>query len=64
MLALLAMGMAATSSRTGLLQLVFIGLWMLLHRAAPKGREALALTAFVLGVYALASWVLPGLLQH
>ena len=64
MLALLAMGMAATASRTGLLQLVFIGLWMLLQGAAPRGREALALTAFLLGVYALASWVLPGLLQH
>jgi hypothetical protein len=64
MLALLAMGMAATASRTGLLQLVFIGLWMVLHRSAPKGREALALTAFVLGVYALASWILPGLLQQ
>jgi hypothetical protein len=64
MLALLAMGMAATASRTGLLQLIFIGLWMLLHRAAPRGREALALTAFLLGMYALASWVLPVLLQQ
>lgn len=64
MLALLAMGMAATASRTGLLQLVFIGLWMLLHRAAPKGREALLLTALTLGLYALASWLLPQLLQH
>lgn len=63
MLALLAMGMAATASRTGLLQLVFIGLWMLLHRSTPKGREALALTALVLGVYVLASWLLPELLQ-
>lgn len=64
MLALLAMGMAATASRTGLLQLVFIAVWMLLHRAAPKGREALVLTASALGVYALASWLLPGLLLH
>jgi hypothetical protein len=64
MLALLAMGMAATASRTGLLQMVFIGLWMLLHRAAPKGREALLFTGFALGVYALASWLLPQLLQH
>jgi hypothetical protein len=64
MLALLAMGMAATASRTGLLQLVFIGLWMLLHRAAPKGREALLLTALTLGFYALASWLLPQLLQQ
>jgi O-antigen ligase len=64
MLALLAIGMAATASRTGLLQLVFIGLWMLLHRAAPKGREALLLTGVALGVYALASWLLPELLRH
>lgn len=64
MLALLAMGMAATASRTGLLQLLFIAVWMLLHRAAPKGREALLLSAFVLGVYALASWLLPALLQQ
>lgn len=64
MLALLAMGLAATASRTGLLQLVFIAVWMLLHRAAPKGREALVLTALTLGVYALASWLLPQLLQH
>jgi hypothetical protein len=64
MLALLAMGMAATASRTGLLQMLFIAVWMLLHRAAPKGREALVLTGLVLGVYALASWLLPGLLQH
>lgn len=64
MLALLALGMAATASRTGLLQMVFIAWWMLLHRAAPKGREALVLTGLVLGVYALASWLLPELLQH
>jgi hypothetical protein len=64
MLALLAIGMAATASRTGLLQLVFIGLWMLLQRAAPKGREALLLTALTLGFYALASWLLPQLLQQ
>jgi O-antigen ligase len=64
MLALLAIGMAATASRTGLLQLVFIGLWMLLHRAAPKGREALLLTALTLGFYALVSWLLPQLLQQ
>ena len=64
MLALLAIGMAATASRTGLRQLVFIGLWMLLHRAAPKGREALLLTGVALGVYALASWLLPELLRH
>jgi len=64
MLALLAMGLAATASRTGLLQLLFIAVWMLLHRAAPKGREALALTGLLLGVYALASWLLPALLQQ
>jgi O-antigen ligase len=64
MLALLALGMAATASRTGLLQMVFIACWMLLHRSGPKGREALVLTGLVLGVYALASWFLPGLLQH
>ncbi len=64
MLALLAMGMAATASRTGLLQLVFIGWWLLLHRLALKGREAMALTGFVLVVYALSSWLLPGLLQQ
>jgi O-antigen ligase len=64
MLALLVMGLAATASRTGLLQLVFIAVWMLLHRAAPKGREALVLTGVVLGVYALASWLLPELLRH
>ena len=64
MLALLAMGMAATASRTGLLQLLFIAVWMLLHRAAPKGREALVLTGLVLGVYALASRLLPELLLH
>ena len=64
MMALLATGMAATASRTGLLQLLFIAVWMLLHRAAPKGREALALTGLLLGVYALASWLLPALLQQ
>lgn len=64
MLALLAMGMAATASRTGLLQLVFIGLWMVLHRSAPKGREALVLTAFMWGMYALGSWFLPALLEQ
>ena len=64
MLALLAMGMAATASRTGLLQLVFIGLWVLLHRLALKGREAMALIGFVLVVYGLSSWLLPGLLQQ
>jgi hypothetical protein len=64
MLALLAIGMAATASRTGLLQVLFIGLWMVLHRASPKGREALWISAFMLGVYALASWLLPGLLHQ
>jgi O-antigen ligase len=64
MLALLAIGMAATASRTGLLQLVFVGLWMLLHRAAPQGREALWLSGFLLCMYALASWLLPQLLQQ
>jgi hypothetical protein len=64
MLVLLAMGMAATASRTGLLQMVFIAFLMLLHRAATKGREAVVLAGLVLGVYALASWLLPGLLQH
>jgi hypothetical protein len=47
-----------------LLQLLFIVVWMLLHRAAPKGREALVLTGLMLGLYALASWLLPGLLEH
>lgn len=62
MQAVLAIGLAATASRTGLLQLLFVGLWMVWHRQAPHGRQALHIGAFMVLVYGLASWVLPALL--
>lgn len=64
MQACLAMGLAATGSRTGLLQILFVVLWMLWHRQAPEGRQALRLSVFTLAIYSAASWVLPWLLQQ
>lgn len=63
MLALLAVGLAATASRTGLLQILLIAAWLVWHRSASKGREAFHLSGFLLAVYALAAWLLPWLLQ-
>lgn len=59
MLAVLATGMAATASRTGLLQILLICVVLVLHRRAPKGRQMLALGVVSLAFYALASLVLP-----
>lgn len=64
MLALLSTGLAATASRTGLLQILFFGVWCLIHQRAHRARQALWLAAFSLGIYLLASLILPWLLQH
>lgn len=61
---LLAVGLAATASRTGLLQLLFICVWLVLHRRGPQGRQALGIGMAALGVYAIASWALPWALAH
>lgn len=63
MQALLATGLAATASRTGLLQILFIVVGLALHRQAPKGRQMLALGVASLFFYAVASLVLPWVLQ-
>ncbi|MDP2769193.1 MAG: Wzy polymerase domain-containing protein [Giesbergeria sp.] len=60
-LALLAMGSAATASRTGLAQwsviLVLLALWR-----ASVGRIALGLALVGLAIYAVSAWLLPDLL--
>lgn len=64
MTAVLCTALAATSSRTGLLQLVGITLWMALQWRQARMRQLLRLCVFALGVYTLAAWVLPWSLQH
>ena len=60
---LLALGNAASSSRTGLLQWVLIAA-LTTGWALPAGRRSLALLAWLaLGAYAIAVFMLPGLLQ-
>jgi O-antigen ligase len=66
MLALVAMGNAATNSRTGLLQMLLVtGLvfwWSVLDRTNPQ-RLSWRLALWALGVYALATWALPFVLS-
>lgn len=64
MLALLSTGLAATASRTGLLQILFFVAWCLIHHRAHPTRQALWLGVFSLGIYLFASLVLPWCLQH
>lgn len=64
MTALLGTGLAATASRTGLLQLAFIVIWLILQRRAPQGRPLLLLGAWSVGVYVLAALALPWCLQQ
>ncbi len=64
MLALLSTGLAATASRTGLLQILFLGAWCLIHHRAHRARQALWLVVVSLGIYLLASLVLPWCLQQ
>ena len=60
-LALLAVGSAATASRTGLAQLLVILVLLALWRASV-GRVALGLVLAGLAIYAVAAWLLPNLL--
>ena len=60
-LALLAVGSAATSSRTGLAQWVVIGVLLVLWRAS-LGRLAVGLALVGLVIYGVAAWLLPELL--
>ena len=60
---LLVTGLAATASRTGLLQILLVVVGLALHRQAPKGRQVLTLGIASLGFYALASLALPWFLQ-
>lgn len=62
MLALLALGLAATASRTGLLQMLFLCLWCWIHRRSCGNRSAWAWASATLGLYLLASVALPWLL--
>jgi O-antigen ligase len=65
MLALLAVGSAATSSRTGLLQWFMLpALLAIWQWTAPSRRAAWSwkLLLWALGIYLLASWLLPTLL--
>ena len=65
MLALLAAGLAATASRTGLLQLLFLVFWIALHRRAFAGPSMGVLSIIgTLAVYLLASMVLPQMLGY
>ena len=64
MTAVLCTALAATSSRTGLLQLVGVSLWIALQWRQARIRPLLRLCVFALGVYALAAWVLPWSLQQ
>ncbi len=66
MLALLATGNAATNSRTGLLQWLLVPVLLALWQAASHPRRApwsWALMLWALGVYLLASQVLPWVLS-
>ncbi|NUN61702.1 MAG: O-antigen ligase C-terminal domain-containing protein, partial [Burkholderiaceae bacterium] len=60
-LALLAVGSAATASRTGLAQWCVIGVLLALWRAS-LGRLAAGLALVGLVIYGLAAWLLPDLL--
>jgi len=62
-LALLAVGSAATASRTGLAQW-FVVLFLLAWWRASLGRVALGLALAGLVIYGVAAWVLPDLLRH
>lgn len=62
MLALLALGLAATASRTGLFQILFLCAWCWLHRRAHDNGSAWIWAGVTLGLYLLASAVLPWLL--
>ncbi len=62
-LALLAVGSAATASRTGLAQWLVL-LVLLVWWRASLGRLVLALAFAGLLIYGAASWLLPGLLQQ
>lgn len=62
-LALLAVGSAATASRTGLAQW-FVVLFLLAWWRASLGRMALGLALAGLVIYGVAAWVLPDLLRH
>lgn len=66
-LGLLSVGLAATGSRTGLLQLLLVvglTLWWVRHRLAQSGQRLrwLAVMVTLLGVYGLASLALPAAL--
>jgi hypothetical protein len=66
LLALLALGHAATNSRTGLLQMLLVaGLVLGWSRLARPGQHRLCwrLALGTLGIYALALWALPQLLS-
>ena len=60
-LALLAVGSAATASRTGLAQWMVVVVLLLVWRASV-GRIALGLVLIGLAIYAVAAWWLPDLL--
>jgi len=60
-LALLAVGSAATASRTGLAQWVVIGMLLALWRAS-LGRLAVGLALVGVVTYGVAAWLLPDLL--
>jgi O-antigen ligase len=60
---LLACANAASTSRTGLLQWVVLLLMVAIWRA-PQRRSSLALCGIGVGVYGLAAWLLPPLLEQ
>ena len=62
MLVLLALGLAATASRTGLLQMFFLCAWCWLHRRTDGNGSAWVWASFTLGLYLLFSALLPWLL--
>lgn len=62
MLVLLALGLAATASRTGLLQMFFLCAWYWLHRRTHGNGTAWVWASATLGLYLLASALLPWLL--
>lgn len=60
---IISVALAATSSRTGLLQIVAVTVWLALPWRQPLVRQAFWLCVYSLGVYAVAAWVLPWCLQ-
>lgn len=62
MLVLLALGLAATASRTGLLQMLFLCAWCWLHRRTDGNGSAWVWASVTLGLYLLFSALLPWLL--